>query len=173
MADAERNRVVILVIMGVAGCGKSTVGKRAAEQLCWPFYDGDDFHTDENIRKMACGTPLTTLERLPWLQTIHAHMKSSVNAFQNAVYACSALKQTYRDILRRDLPHVRFVYLKASRQTILQRLRSRSHFAGPQLLPSQFRDLEEPHEALIIDCEQSIDKTVSEIAAFVLQVTSE
>lgn len=163
MSGPSRKPATILVIMGVAGSGKTTVGKQVAARLGWPFFDADDFHSRENINKMSCGIPLTSLDRMPWLHLIHSHMKSAVENNQSCVYACSALKNDYRERLTGNLSSVKFVYLKANFKTLQERLSRRIHFAGPELLTSQFQDLEEPVNAVFVDCEKSIQDVVADV----------
>jgi gluconokinase len=135
---------VIIVICGVAGVGKSTVGQLLAEELHWKFYEADNFHSAANIEKMAAGIPLTDEERRPWLDKLRESIERSHAAEENAVLACSALKKAYRDRLRVS-EEVKFIFLRGNRQQITQQLRDRrGHFLSPALLDSQFADLEEP-----------------------------
>lgn len=136
---------MVLVIMGVSGAGKTTVGRALAQALDWPFYDGDDFHPPQNIEKMRRGVPLTDADRLPWLEALEALIRRHLLGGQSAVVACSALKRSYRDVLRRAGKEVRFVHLAADYATIRRRLEARrGHFFDPKLLQSQFDDLEPP-----------------------------
>ncbi len=143
---------MVYVVMGVSGCGKTTIGKMLGEVKNLPFYDADDFHPDENVEKMRNGIPLDDQDRLPWL-TILAQNISEWNRSGGAVLACSALKQNYRDILTstsgdRD---VQFIYLKGSKELISGRLKKRSgHYMPADLLDSQFNDLEEPEDAATV-----------------------
>jgi len=151
--------------MGVAGSGKTTIGKKLAEFLACPFYDADDFHPPSNKEKMSRSEPLTDEDRAPWLEAISKELKGLESGNGLCVLACSALKQKYRDFLSNDLP-VRWVYLKGSKDLILKRLKARKgHFADEGLLESQFRDLEEPQNAFVVD----IAKDSSEIAAELLK----
>jgi len=135
---------MVVIVFGVAGVGKTTIGKLLAESLGWKFYDADDFHPAANIQKMKSGVALTDQDRQPWLEAVRTRIKQSLTADEDAVLACSALKRRYRDLLRAD-SGVRFVFLRADRQTIAEHLkRRREHFFHPQLLESQFADLEEP-----------------------------
>ena len=155
---------MIVIVMGVAGCGKSTIGRRLAARLGWPFYDGDDFHPPANIKKMSEGTPLTDEDRAGWLNTLADLIGDHVRHNQSAVIACSALKQKYRDTLRVDAS-VRFVYLRGSYDLIEARLRQRSgHYMPPNLLSSQFASLEEPQGVLTIDASLPPEQIVAEIA---------
>jgi gluconokinase len=142
---------MILVLMGVCGCGKTTVGRTLAETLDWTFYDADDFHPPANVAKMGAGQPLTDADRWPWLDTIAAELKRVLTAKGHAVLACSALKQAYRDRLQ-TAGDVRIIYLKGDQATIASRLAARKHeYMPPTLLPSQFAALEEPTDALAVD----------------------
>jgi len=129
--------------MGIVGSGKSTVGSALAERLRWKFADADDFHSPENIDKIRHGIPLTDADRAPWLAAMGDAIRSWSRDGKNVILACSALKHAYRDQLR--TAPVRFVYLKGSADTILNRLRQRhGHFADEKILESQFATLEEP-----------------------------
>ena len=141
---------VVLVLMGVSGCGKSTVGGVLAGRLGWPFGEGDDLHPQENVDKMATGHALTDDDRWPWLVRVHDWIAEHVGAGQPGVITCSALKRSYRDLLRGDARgevarHVAFVYLRGEREQLLARLRARQgHFMPAALLDSQLADLEPP-----------------------------
>ncbi len=151
--------------MGVAGSGKTTIGKKLAEMLACPFYDADDFHPVRNKEKMSRGEPLNDEDRAPWLEAISKELKSREGKNGLCVLACSALKQKYRDFLSKDLP-VQWVYLKGSKELIRERLKSRKgHFADEGLLESQFRDLEEPQDAYVVD----ISRDSTEIALELLK----
>lgn len=163
MSDTDTRHAIIVVLMGVAGCGKSTIGRQLATRLGWSFIDADDFHSEENIHKMSCGIPLTNRERIPWLDTVHSHIILTIENNQNAVYACSALRKEYRERLKGNLSNLKFVYLKGSFEVLLKRLETRNHFAGPGLLPSQFRDLEEPENAIILNCEKDPQQLITEL----------
>ena len=147
---------MIIVVFGVAGVGKTTVGRLLAEELGWEFYDADDFHPAGNIQKMKAGIPLTDEDRWPWLDRLRQLIESCLAANENAVVGCSALKRAYRDRLRVS-EEVRFVFLRASRAQIAEQLQRRhGHFMPTTLLDSQFADLEEPQldeHALTIDVE--------------------
>jgi carbohydrate kinase (thermoresistant glucokinase family) len=128
----------------VAGVGKTTVGQLLAQELEWEFYDGDDFHSVENIAKMEGGVPLTGEDRQPWLGKLRELIEQCLVAEKNAVVACSALKKAYRDCLRVS-DDVKFVFLRGNRRKISEQLQHRhGHFMNPALLDSQFEDLEEP-----------------------------
>jgi len=145
----------ILVVMGVSGAGKTTVGELIAERLDWPFVDGDDLHPEANIDKMRSGVPLTDADRAPWLAAIGAWIDARAKADQPGVVACSALKRAYRARLREGRPQVRIVYLRGSQTEIAERLAHRSgHFWPAKLLASQFADLEPPatdEHAIVVD----------------------
>lgn len=135
----------ILVIMGVAGCGKSTIGGTLAAHLDWPYQEGDDFHPPANVAKMRAGKPLDDADRQPWLAAIARWMDAQTEARRPGVIGCSALKRRYRDFLREAHPQVWFVYLRVSRETLQHRVRARHHEYMPaSLLDSQLATLEEP-----------------------------
>jgi gluconokinase len=143
---------MVIVLMGVAGSGKTTIGRLLASRLGWPFRDADDFHPALNREKMRHGLPLDDNDRQPWLEAIRASIARSINSNQNVLYTCSALKQSYRKLLRIDPNKVKFVYLKGPAELISERLANRKdHFFNPALLKSQFDDLEEPSDALEVD----------------------
>src|SRR5689334_8789703 len=147
---------MVIVLMGVAGSGKSTVGKVLAPRLSWPFRDADAFHPPQNVEKMRRGIPLDDADRQPWLEEIRASIVVSLTSAQDAIYACSALKESYRRVLKCDGEDVNFVYLKGSRALITERLAKREgHFFDSALLPSQFDDLEEPRDVMHVDISPS------------------
>jgi gluconokinase len=155
---------MIVVVMGVCGSGKTTVGRTLAASLQWPFLDADAFHPPGNVAKMARGVPLTDDDRWPWFDRIVAELKQHHSAGTQVVVACSALKQAYRDRLARA-GEVRFVYLKGDAATIEPRLAGRNgHFMPPSLLASQFATLEEPSAAIVVDIRQPIAAQVAAIA---------
>jgi len=142
---------MIVIVMGVVGSGKTTVGRLLAQQLNWEFADADDFHPAVNIEKIRHGIPLGDEDRQPWLDRLREAILGWIARGRNVVLACSALKRAYRKILDAG-PEVKFVYLKGSATLIAERLRSRhGHFAGEQILASQLSDLEEPEWALTVD----------------------
>jgi gluconokinase len=142
---------MIIVVMGVSGAGKTTVGLLLAEQLGWTFYDADDFHPRSNIEKMSHGVPLTDADRRPWLESLRELVRTTLGSGSNAILACSALKADYRDYLVIDA-RVRLVYLKGSFSLIQDRLsHRRGHYMDAALLESQFSALEEPADAVVVD----------------------
>jgi gluconokinase len=137
--------------MGVTGSGKTTVGRLLAEHLGWSYYDADDFHSDANIKKMKNGIALNDADRKPWLEEIRELVRDCLIRNENAVLACSALKESYRELLLLD-ERVKLVYLKGDYQVIRERLAQRhGHYMDPALLDSQFETLEEPSGGLVID----------------------
>lgn len=154
---------MIVLLMGPAGTGKTTVGKLLASQLSWDFFDGDDFHSPANIAKMSRGVPLTDADRIPWLNSMHEAMLRWQTEGRNAILACSALKRSYRELLAINA-EVKLVYLKGTRELLRERLRARKgHYAGEQLLASQLADLEEPTDAITVDAAASPAEIVAEI----------
>ena len=156
---------MVIVLMGVSGCGKTTIGQELSKQTGWKFYDGDDFHSPDNVEKMRNGIPLTDADRAPWLETLATSIKEWNRDGGNAILACSALKADYRRTLGIDQNQVVAVHLKGSLETIRSRLESRSgHYMDPNLLNSQFDTLEEPSDALTV----LIDRSPQEIAKEIL-----
>jgi carbohydrate kinase (thermoresistant glucokinase family) len=156
-----------VILMGVTGSGKTTVGEILAGRLGWSFLDGDDFHPAENVAKMAAGEPLTDEDRWPWLRTLADEIGGHIDRGASCLLGCSALKAEYRLALRgeREAGQIRFVHLSGSQQLIASRLQSRVHRYMPaSLLRSQFEALEPPTDATIVD----IDATPDEIADRVL-----
>lgn len=144
---------LIVIVMGVSGVGKTTIGQRLAESLGWPFFDADDFHPQANVDKMGRGIPLTDDDRWPWLARIHQKMSGLLAEGRSAVIACSALKAAYRDRLTAtQADQTVFVYLKGEYDLLLQRMQAREgHFMKADMLKSQFDTLEEPNEAITVE----------------------
>jgi gluconokinase len=154
---------MIVIVMGVVGAGKTTVGKLLADQMGWEFADADEFHPASNVEKIRDGVPLTDSDREPWLDLLHAKVVEWIEQCRSAVLACSALKKTYRAKLDAG-PDVRFVYLKGSGDLIASRLRARrGHFAGESILASQLADLEEPADAITVKISETPQQIVSDI----------
>lgn len=152
---------MVVVLMGVSGSGKTTIGQLLAQDLGWPFYDADDFHPPANVEKMRRGIALTDADRDPWLTALRGLIADHLRDGRSAIVACSALKQAYRDRLRLDKDRVRFVYLKGDFALLHRRLDARqSHYAKANLLPSQFETLEEPQDALTVEVGQRPEAVV-------------
>ncbi|XP_074525522.1 putative gluconokinase [Halichoeres trimaculatus] len=180
---------MIYIIMGVSGCGKSTLGAALSKKLGWPLYEGDDFHPQENIDKMARGEPLTDQDRLPWLFKLHEVIERERSSGCDALVVCSALKRLYRQILlfgskalasscNKDediLPDVFYLFLYGDYELIHQRMVARvSHYMKADLLRSQFDDLEPPLEeenVLTLDIRRSIPDMVLEVEEHIKSLT--
>jgi gluconokinase len=165
----DQETAMYLIVMGVAGSGKTTIGKGLAERLGCRFYDGDDFHPPANVAKMAAGIPLTNKDRAAWLGALAALIQRDVRRGECGVLACSALKERYRKVLRVDASKVKFVYLKGSYDLILSRMQNRTnHYMKPTMLQSQFEALEEPSDALIVDIAKTPGEICDEILSRIL-----
>lgn len=161
-------KVLFFIVMGVSGCGKTSVGEALAKELGWNFYDADDFHPPENVTKMANGIPLNDSDRAPWLATLHDLISSSLTRNQPGVLACSALKESYRQQLLEGNPNVQIVYLKGSYDMIWSRMEKRTdHYMKPHMLKSQFNTLEEPTDALAVN----ISLPVADIVKTAIQLS--
>jgi len=154
---------MIVIVMGVVGAGKTTIGKMLADRLGWEFADADDFHPQSNVEKISRGIPLTDVDRRPWLDRLRGAILDWIAENRNVILACSALKRAYREKLHTGR-EVRFVYLKGSAALIADRLRSRhGHFADESILASQLADLEEPKGALTVEISRPHEEIVAEI----------
>jgi gluconokinase len=154
---------MIVIVMGVVGAGKTTVGKLLASELGWEFADADDFHPASNVAKISHGIPLTDEDREPWLDRLRSAILKWISDGQSTVLACSALKRSYRTRLQAS-PEVRFVFLKGSAALIAQRLRARhGHFAGEAILASQLADLQEPEDAVTVEISGTPQQIVDQI----------
>jgi len=155
---------MILIVMGVAGSGKTTVGQLLAKELSWTFRDADEFHPSSNIEKMSQGVALEDTDRVPWLAAMRGAIEAWLRENTNAVLTCSCLKAAYRQTLVVDPARVRFVYLKGRFDVIEARLRQRTHhFMKAQLLKSQFEILEEPQDAITVDVSDTPEVMVQKI----------
>lgn len=167
MRTMKRNTAIVL--MGVSGCGKSTIGVRLARKLNREFLEGDTFHPAANVEKMSRGVPLDDEDRRPWLTAIAAAIDAARHRQRKVIVTCSALKRSYRTILAAGHDDVAFVYLKGDQDLIAQRLAARAgHFMPPKLLASQFAALEEPAEdegSIMMSIERTPDQIVDAIAA--------
>jgi gluconokinase len=157
---------MVVILMGVSGAGKTTIGRLLAHTLGWRFLEGDDFHPPANVAKMHAGVPLTDEDRAPWLETLRGVLAEAVARGENVVLACSALRERYRQVLSVDPAQVRWVYLQGAPALIAKRLAARrGHFMPASLLDSQFNVLEEPREALGVDVSQGMQAVLDTIRA--------
>ena len=155
---------MIILLMGVAGSGKTTIGRQLATELQWPYYEADDFHSATNKEKMGRGVPLDDDDRAPWLASIHQAMAECVANNRSAVFSCSALKEKYRQLLAHDLPALTLVYLAGERTLLAQRIAGRTgHYMKPGMLESQLATLEAPADALTIDIAHAPAEIVAQI----------
>jgi gluconokinase len=156
---------MVLVLMGVSGSGKTTVGKILADQLGWSFVEADDYHSAANVEKMHRGIPLNDDDRRPWLAALRRRVDAACESGENVVLACSALKHAYQDYLEEHEPGcVRYVYLHGSEDLLRQRLAARKgHFMNPALLHSQFETLEPPADALRVEVTPAPEVIAAEI----------
>ncbi len=160
---------MIVMVMGVSGSGKTTVGKLLAESLNWDFSDADDFHPPGNIDKISRGIPLEDADRLPWLLHLQGTIDRWLLENKNVVLACSALKASYREMLFRDKQRMKIVYLKGDFELLAARLKNReNHYMKVDLLSSQFATLEEPENAIIIDASQQLELMVCQIKNYLI-----
>ena len=150
--------------MGVSGAGKTRVGRELARELGWPFLDADDFHPASNIAKMRGGTALESSDRAAWLQALRAALAATLLSSGNAVLACSALREEFRAALRAGFDDLRFVYLRADRALVRNRVEHRAgHFMPATLVDSQFETLEEPADAIVVDAAKTPETIVTEV----------
>ena len=156
---------MVIVLMGVSGSGKTTIGKVLAAQLAWTFVEADDFHPIANVERMRKGIPLNDEDRKPWLSALRKRMDEALDRGENIVLACSALKHAYQEYLEQHDPaQVHFVYLHGSEALIRQRLAARTgHFMNSNLLHSQFKTLEPPEDAILIEVTSTPEVIVEEI----------
>jgi carbohydrate kinase (thermoresistant glucokinase family) len=161
--------MTVLVVMGVSGCGKSTVAALLSERSGWPFKEGDSLHPPANVAKMEAGNPLTDEDRWPWLALIADWIEAQLDAGGNGIVTCSALKRSYREVLNRRGTGVVFVYLTGKRETLEERMRTRTgHFMPPSMLVSQLETLEEPEAdepSIRVAIEQSPEQIADEVVA--------
>ncbi len=155
---------MIIILMGVSGVGKTTVGQLLAQELGLPFFDGDDFHSPDNIAKMQRGEPLSDGDRTPWIESLQEFIQTLLKRGEGAVIACSALRTAYRQRLSGDREVVKFVLLKGSYDLIRQRLdQRRGHFMAASLLDSQLKSLEAPEDSLVVEVDATPAEIVEEI----------
>lgn len=153
----------LFIIMGVSGCGKTTIGKQLAKKINLPFLDADDFHSEENIQKMTNGIALNDTDRMPWLETLNNELKTYTEKY-GVVLACSALKESYRKKLSEGISQIQWIYLKSDSKLIQQRMQQRTdHFMNVQLMQSQFDTLEEPTYGLHISNASSPNEIMIQI----------
>ncbi len=157
---------MVVVLMGVAGSGKTTIGRQLAAELGWHFADADEFHPPANVAKMSAGIPLDDTDRAPWLAAIRLYIDARLDRRENAVVTCSALKEKHRAILLGGAPDVKLVYLRGSRELLWSRISGRTgHFMKPAMLDSQLAALEEPGNALVVDIAPSPQEIIAGIRA--------
>jgi gluconokinase len=162
---------LVLVVMGVSGVGKTTLGKMLAERLGWTFKEGDELHPAANIAKMQAGHPLDDADRAPWLDAIGAWIDAELGVGRSGVITCSALKRAYRDRLVHGRPGVRFVFIQLEQADVAARIAGRKgHFMPPSLLASQFADLQPPgadEPVIVVDGAQPIEAQVEAVVSTV------
>jgi gluconokinase len=155
---------MVVIVMGVSGAGKTTVGAALAESLGWEFLDADEFHPAENVAKMAAAIPLTDADRWPWLDRLNGELRAREFRGESAVLACSALKEVYRARLMAGIAEARIVFLRGSMEFIRARMATRKHKYMPAaLLESQFATLEPPRDALVVDAQLAVPDAVERI----------
>lgn len=157
-----------IVLIGVSGCGKTSVGQALSDELGWSFYEGDEFHSPEDVEKMSIGIPLNDEDRAPWLEALHDLITKQLQAGENLILACSALKEEYRKQLQEGNKGVVFVYLDGDFELIRSRMQTRDdHYMKPEMLKSQFNTLEIPSSALKVNIDQPIGAIIKEIIEFI------
>ena len=157
-----------IIFMGVSGCGKTTIGKMTANALGVPYYEGDDYHPQDNVEKMSQGIPLNDDNRAGWLQRLADLLQQKLAESESGILSCSALKQKYRDQLRMDPEKVHFIYLKGSYELIKERMeKRRNHYMPADLLRSQFETLEEPDDIFTIEIEQSPEEILAQVMSYI------
>ena len=155
---------MIVILMGVSGCGKTTIGQILSGKLGWPLFDADEFHSAASIEKMRAGIALDDADRWPWLDRMNAMLRERDARGASVLLACSALKQAYRDRLSKGIAEIRWIYLKGEFELIRKRLEARKgHYMKAGLLESQFATLEEPADALDVDIDDSPDSIADSI----------
>jgi carbohydrate kinase (thermoresistant glucokinase family) len=155
-----------VILMGVSGSGKSTVGASLAQRLECPFLDADDFHPAANVEKMKRGIPLNDEDRMPWLRRLHDELEHRLGSGASVVLGCSALKESYRKILEEGLSQIDFVFLDVDQLTLTERLEKRkAHFFPKELLESQFAALERPAVAIVVDARLQFQDVVEQIVS--------
>jgi gluconokinase len=159
----ELREPTVVLLMGVSGSGKTTIGEKLAAELGWSFRDADDFHPAANVAKMSAGLPLDDDDRAPWLAAIRAHIESTLARGENGIVTCSALKEAYRAAAIPNPERVQLVHLAGDFNLILDRMQQREHFMKPEMLESQFATLEPPKDALTVNIEKSPAEIVAEI----------
>lgn len=157
---------MVVLIMGVAGSGKTTIGRQLAQELGWMFADADEFHPPANVAKMSAGQPLDDRDRAPWIAAIRLYIEARLQRGESAVVTCSALKEKHRAVLLGDSPDVKLVYLRGTRDLLWSRISGRTgHFMKPAMLDSQLAALEEPANALVVDITPSPQEIIAGIRA--------
>ena len=159
----EMREPVVVLLMGVSGSGKTTIGLKLAAELGWSFRDADDFHPAANVAKMSAGLPLTDADRAPWLAAIRSHIDAALGRGESAIVTCSALKSAYRSAAISDPKKVKLVHLAGDFNLILERMSRREHFMKPDMLKSQFETLEPPTEAVTVNIAKTPEDIVAEI----------
>jgi gluconokinase len=161
--------VSVITVMGVSGCGKTTIGSRLANRLGWKFIESDDYHSEADIQKMSGGIPLSDADRWPWLECLNLILREEIDHGRHIVLACSALKQSYREKLYTGINDGVYVYLKGSYDLIRDRMQQREHFMKADMLQSQFDTLEEPQDAILIDIHLTEHEIIDQIMRKITQ----